>query len=533
MNDIEAVEARGTPHRLIYLSPMRAMRKAFSFPSLLGMLLLAGAYAGRLGNLDQVSTATPSSSLLFWIDPDTWWHILVGGQILRTHVWPTHDPYSFTVHGSPWIAYEWLGEVVLDLFWKHGGLEGLMVFITVFAGIVMGLLYYYASSRSRSSKSAFVACALLLPLASLEFITRPQILGYIFLIVTLICLEKFRQGHSKVLWLLPVVFWLWVNTHGTFVLGFLILSICWATGLREFQLGRIYARRWAPAQRQKLELTFLLCLVASVLTPYGTRLAAYPLKMFSSQPLIVQTIQEWRPLDLSQFYGKLFVGLVVLFVIGVAATGLRWRLDDFLLFVFATAETLMHARFVFLFVPVFAPLAAELLDRWIPKYQPSTDRPGLNFGLIALIAFGMVKFAPPRSKLEGALRRTEPVGAVRYLKQHTGTGRMFNYSDWGGYLIFELAPGHQVFIDGRLDIYEYGGVFSDYLKIIRAQPNAPFLMRKYGVESCLIPEGGSLATLMVASPDWIKIYNDPTSVIFIKARETPNATRGNKSHTEP
>ena len=61
----------------------------------------------------------------FFVDPDLWWHIKVGQDILATHRWPTVDPYSFTVAGHPWIAYEWLGDVLLAWVAKTGGLLGL------------------------------------------------------------------------------------------------------------------------------------------------------------------------------------------------------------------------------------------------------------------------------------------------------------------------------------------------------------------------------------------------------------------------
>lgn len=499
------------------------VRKFFSFPVFLAMLLAAGAYVGSLGNLGQ---ANASNSSIFWLEGDTWWHLAVAARILKTHVWPTHDIYSFTAFGSPWIDYEWLGDIVLDLFWKHGGLQGLMVFVTLVGGIIMGLLYYYASFRSRNSKAAFVACALLLPLAALQFTSRPQMLGYALLIVTLICLEYFRQGHSKALWVLPFVFWLWVNTHGTFVLGFLIIGVWWASGLREFRFGRIYAKPWTPAERRQLELTFLLCLVASILTPYGTQLAAYPLKMFSSQHQVMRAVQEWEPLDLSLFYGKFFLALLMLFWAGLATSDLKFRLEDFVLFVFATAETFLHARFVILFVPVFAPLAAELLARWVPKYQPARDRYVLNFALMGLIAFGMVKSFPSGREIGRQLEYEVPSQAVPFLREHPKLARMFNNVNWGSYLLFTLGPSRKVFIDGRFDIYDYNGVLSDYMSITNISPDALFLLKKYRVDSCLIPRGSALATLLADSPEWKETYHDQMSVIFVKTRKNMVANLG-------
>ena len=57
----------------------------------------------------------------FVVDPDLWWHIKVGDAILTTHHWPVADPFSFTVSGQPWLAYEWLGDIALAAAWRLGG----------------------------------------------------------------------------------------------------------------------------------------------------------------------------------------------------------------------------------------------------------------------------------------------------------------------------------------------------------------------------------------------------------------------------
>src|ERR1700741_3333539 len=66
------------------------LQRAFSFPAMLGMLLVAGVFV-------QVRA--------FNVDPDLWWHLKVGQDILATHHWPTVGPYSFTVARQPWLAF--------------------------------------------------------------------------------------------------------------------------------------------------------------------------------------------------------------------------------------------------------------------------------------------------------------------------------------------------------------------------------------------------------------------------------------------
>ena len=147
------------------------------------------------------------------------------------------------------------------------------------------LLYYYAYVRCGDWKAACVATGLLLPIATVIFTLRPQLFGYIFLLVTLICLERFRQGHSRSLWILPPLFLIWVNTHGTFVFGLAAIGVYFASGLVSFQLGNLVAEPWTARQRKQLLFISFLCGLATLVTPYGSQLAAYPVLMATTQPL--------------------------------------------------------------------------------------------------------------------------------------------------------------------------------------------------------------------------------------------------------
>jgi len=491
-----------------------ALKKAFSFHTFLAGLLIAGVYVGTFTNVHQAIFST--SHPLRWLESDTLWHITVGNLILRTHTWPTHDIYSFTVHGSPWIAYEWLGEVIMALAWRAGNMQGLAILMIATASVIILSLFYLAYLGSRNVKSAFVSCAALLPLAAISWTLRPQLMGYLFLVVTLIVLRRFRQGFKKGIWILPLIFLLWTNTHGTFVLGFGVLGIYWLSGLREIQVGGIYNRLWTPQERQRLELIALLCLVASVITPYGTALAAYPLVMAGSQPLIIKIIQEWQPLALTSSYGKLFLLLILTFSMFVIMRRVRIRLEDLALLLVATGETVVHARFMVLFVPVFAPVLAELITPWFPPYAETKDHPILNFALVALIIAGIVEFFPSNASLQQQLAAEMPVGAVQYLGAHPDLSPTFNYFFWGGYLIMNRRGSDRVFIDGRLDIYEYSGVLEDYLAIMSLKPDASELLRKYNVRSCLIPPKSALAVLLTSSPRWKQVYRDANSEVFVR-----------------
>src|SRR3974377_689249 len=110
--DTEAAQAMAFPVLL---------RNAISFPAFLGTLLVGAAFV-----LERA----------FYLDPDVWWHIKVGENILQPHRLPTADPYSVPAPGSPWISYQWLGEVGLALA-ARAGLRGLSVLQVALSAVIL------------------------------------------------------------------------------------------------------------------------------------------------------------------------------------------------------------------------------------------------------------------------------------------------------------------------------------------------------------------------------------------------------------
>ncbi len=483
-------------------SVWNSLRWAISFPALMATLLVGVALVGAQSRL---------------IDPDTWWHVTVGEQILKTHTWPVADTYSFTARGAGWIAYEWLGGVFLALAARAGGLVGLALFQKALVAVFTLLLYYYGYLKSGNSKAACIAATLVLPVAPVAFTLRPQLFGYIFLVLTMICLERFRQGHARALWFLPPLFMVWANTHGTFTFGLVVIGLYWIAGLVNFSAGRLVAERLTERQRVQLLLTFLLCTLALLVTPYGSQIAAYPIEMATAQPLNIANIQEWQPLSLSNPVGMFMLLFAAALFLAQVVLRLTYRVEEMALLLFAFYVSCAHMRFAMLFVIFVAPIVAAILARWTPSYDQAKDRYLLNLALIAIVILAFVKFHPTRHELETSVAADYPSGAVQYLRQHPEPVGMFNEYGWGGYLISQLGSQHQVFIDGRADLYEYSGVFPDYMVIAAAQGDALRMLARHNIHSCLVRHGNPLEAMLAGSSDWKQVYSDDLSVIFIRA----------------
>lgn len=492
----------------------KTLRKAFSFPVFVGAMVSLAAVAA--------TTVTDGGMVAggrVFVEGDTWWHLTVGNSILNTHTWPTVDSYSFTMHGAPFVAYEWLGEVVMAIASRAAGLQGLTA-LFVLLGISLGvLIYYYAWLRSRNVLGAGIATVLVLQVVTPVFAMRPQMLGYAILIVTLICLEHFKQGRPKALWPLPLIFLVWVNAHSTFVLGFFVLGIYWASGLVEFKSNFLEAKRWTPAQRLQLTWTSLLCLVAAMITPYGARMMVYPVEVITHMRLTVRIATEWQPLDFSTHYAQAFLVLLLAVLLLQVASPVSYRLETLVLLLFTIAESCIHPRFLMFFAIILAPVLATYLARWLPAYRPAEDHPIANAVLISMVALGIVAIFPSSAKLKQMLAASYPVGGVQYLREHPGMGNMYNSDLWGSYLIWAI-PERNVFIDGRMDIYEYGGVLLDYYNFINLQGNPDRFFGKYNLKAALVKPGDPFIRYFQTSPDWTNVFHDQTSIIFARASGT-------------
>ena len=494
--------------------PARA-GQLFSFPIFLAALLVAAVFLNLSLRLATVAALPAGHWHATFVEGDTCWHMAVGQRILDTHQWPTTNYYSFTAPASEWLAYEWLGEVLMAAASNLGGPRALIALLTVLVSIIVLLIYSSACLTSGNPKSAFAVTALTLPLLGSCFSLRPQLLGYIFLLITLICLERFRRGRQTNLWILPGVFVLWVNTHGTFTLGLAALAIYGVAGLKDVRLGPRAGKAWLPRQRWHLVLVFLLCVAALLVNPYGPHLLRYELGI-TAQHLNTTYFQEWQPLAFNEFFGVWFLLLFLAFVVGVVVLRRPQPAEAVALVLLAACLACRHQRFVVFFAIVLAPVLAGLLAEVFLAYAPDKNVPVLNAVLIALFVAGVAAFFPSSARLQRLIDRNQPRRAVDYMRVHPIPEPMFNDDFWGGYLIWASRGQQKVFIDGRSDAYEPSGVLADYMKILGRDSQALALLEKYGVRSCLVERSGPLRGWLDAQPAWQRVYEDDLSALFVR-----------------
>jgi hypothetical protein len=492
-------------------SPRKFVARWFTFPAAIGFLLLLTALFSNLENRI--------------VEPDIWWHLQNAKYIMATHSLPRVDQYSFTAAGSPWIDHEWLSELAYYGAYRTYGLRGIAVMYFAISAIIFAALYYLCCRNGANPKTAAIVAIFGILLGSVSFGPRMLLFGWLCMIALLAILQRFASSRTVSLWLLPLLFGLWINLHGSWLFGLVVLGIFIACGLVRGEWGVIYAERFTAAEFKRLITTAVLALAALFVNPFGYKLVAYPFDLMLRQQININNIDEWRSVDFHDPRGKLVMVLLLAILASTLLSRRRWKLHEVLLGAFAMYASLMYWRMQFFAALAFVPLLAAHLTLF-PPYDERKEKPLLNAAImVAVIVILFFRF-PTEAKLQERVRGEFPEAALAFMSSHGIGDRVFNDYLWGGYIIWQ-APQIKTFIDGRADIFVYKGVFDDYLKASRIEDTFAILDR-YDIKYALLGSGKAMSYLLAHNSCWRQIYSDKLAILYQRneACKLPGASPG-------
>jgi len=451
-------------------------------------------------------------------DPDIWWHLRNAEHLIGAGEMVRHDFYSFTAAGAGWINHEWLGELPFYFAWRWLGFRGLYLVVLLLAEAIILGVFYLSRSVSGSVKAAFLATWIAAWLATVSLAPRPLLFGWLFLAIELAVLTKFSAGIDRT-WLLPPLFLIWANTHGSWLIGMVLLLTFFICGLVHGNWGRIETQLWTRRERLKLGWVCALSMAALFVNPWGHRLVLYPFNLAFRQTANIAHISEWQSLDFHSVRGKfVFVVLAATIVLALFRRT-RWKLWEVLFVLVSFYGAMTYSRFTFLAAIVITPFLARA-SNFLAPYRAEVDRPILN-GLL-LLGMAIIPFAtfPTQWQLEQGTRNSYPANALPYLEHFRPEGRVLNDYLWGGYLIWNVRQ-IPVFVDSRVDIFEYAGVFQDYVTA-KSGVGSLDVLDKYKIRYLLhSKQGEPLAYLLMHNPGWKVDYEDDVTVLLERINPVP------------
>lgn len=475
------------------------------------------------------------------------WHIRNGEAVLRSHHVPRVDLFSGTldavsqVHtGRPWFAWEWLFDAAVAAFHNWRGLNGVVLFSAFVISVTFAIIFRLTLFRGASLPIATIYLVLSFAASSIHLFARPHILTWLFLVIWFQILDGAEQSSgTRRLFYLPVLMLLWVNVHGGFILGFVLLALYMVSAATRWYAAR-EQRHQISAWIKRLLAVTLLCGVASLVNPYGPRLHQHVYQYLSDRWLM-DHIDEFRSPNFHGEAQECYAGLLLITAIALASRRDKLRTSEVLVVLFAASSGLYASRnlptasilLMLVTAPVLSKSIAHLVtDESVPSrtraslesYTSFSSRMAAMEGRLRghlwpiAISVIMAVICLNHGKLGGQPFMAAQFDATKFPVAAAGAlpaqgDLLFAPDRWGGYLIYRLYPDWRVYVDDRHD--SYGAEFlKDYLKIISLAPDWHEKLDQTHVRWVLVPEGSSLASALRVTTPWRMVYQDSTAVLF-------------------
>jgi len=456
---------------------------------------------------------------------DFWWHGAMGRLILQTSTVPLSDSFSYTQTGHSFYNQSWLAQIFLYLIYQIGGLP---LLILMQAGIISLTYLILLQLTIKRSENIRLSVVFLLFTALISFDNlnvRPQTYAFPLFVAFLSILTSWRIFPTKTspLWLLPLLMLLWVNIHGSFVLGGVLIAL---TFLGEL-LRQTLATKPTEKQNPSLKTLFFwgsLTACAILLNPRGIGVLSYVFNLLQTSA-VTDLVTEWAPPTIRDLWGKIFfLHLIASLALFIYAPRKPHWFDLFLLLPFlwlALGAGRNIVWFGFLITPILAVQGASVLTLLKGNRAKVIEIPLINNILIGIIAL-LLGLASPWLKphlglppANGNLLTTDtPVAAVNWLQKQTKhPKRLFHSLAYGSYLIWAL-PKPQVFIDPRIELYPYAQ-WRDYIDLSGGN-NAEEILTKYQFDGFLLDkvDQAGLVDFLRTKPAWKIRYEDARAIYF-------------------
>ena len=462
------------------------------------------------------------------VDGDIWFHMLYGKLMLENQsLLVDHSQFSWTPASNDTIYCAWLGQILYYLLYTRlGGDTGILVFRYVATTLPFVLFIHVARQRgSVWHPLTWLACTAAVLLIPIVIMDKPDLFSFLFSACMVWNWYQLRRGGRRPLlhiYLFPLLILLWVNTHGIFVFGCILLAVI-AAGETCNQL--VYRSHALPRRLYgHLLAACLLALGCTMLTPYGPeyilQLASSHFQAQNQQNL--QAVQAWAPsFDVANPRIAAFAySAVALLIITLLAALRRKQLD--------WVPVLMNMLFAYLFTHYI-----RLTYLWLPifiltvAYYGATlelgGRPRLRQILLcAAVVLGvggngwglyLQKVYPSFERWPdfGHSGVFTAAGEAAFIAEHFPHAKIGNTYQHGAYLLWRRWP-QQVMMDARY--FPYAAWFQEYLDFRGGRQVAAFLER-YPADIMVVPHDYiELKKALFALQHWQAVFCGRHAMVY-------------------
>jgi hypothetical protein len=489
--DVEPVATPGTADRP---TPVGARERGGARSGTVAIGLLVGAVAALVA-------ARPLRDNSFLTH-------LATGRLLLDEGLPASNPFLYTGTGFPVPSWWW--SLALAGAERLGGATAIRLLCATLAAVLGGLLVALAVAGTRPERRRLVAVAVP-PALALVAVTpylspRPHLAGFVLLATSLLLVATRRSPW----WQLPV-FAAWVNLHGTWTYGLVVLALVLVAAAIDQR--RLRLRTWLG-----LLAAVVGTLLGGALYPRPWAMLALPARQFGDpvERAALASYREWGapPLDEPMLWG--LVGLVLIGAWG-AWRGRRWGSLGLALVLGALGST--GARMVPVAAIAAVPLCARALEGVGSLPVPSA-RAARQVGVAAaamLAAAAVVAGSTP-----GYALSPYPVEAVEWLDERglLGSVHVLSHDYVGNYLAWRDGPRANAYVDDRPD----AATMVDYVAVLELEPGWREAFGRADAEVVLWERDRPLVDVLDADPEWVEAATFGRHVVFCRVTVASRCT---------
>lgn len=326
---------------------------------------------------------------------DLWMHLAIGKRYSQGQFGFGADPFSWASKDIYWVHHAWLYSwLVYGIYAAFGG-AGLIIMKAAIFTAAIGVLSRIGWNES--NRWFVLICLVMAALAaSTRVFMQPMVVSFLFLAITLFVLDRagvFAFGseaggpdRARGLWYLPPLFALWANLDAWFILGPILVGLCWAAaGLTKwFPNGN-------PVPAKLLGQVFGAGLLACVVNPHHVRVFQLPPELAYLAITVTEPIGLTLP-DAIFGAGRAFRE------IAAVDQNIMWTASS-LSSNYWQARTGMNPAGMAVFLLLVLGLVAFTLtalvkqQRGAPTLHVGRFLPWLVFGVLALALYRFIPFA--------------------------------------------------------------------------------------------------------------------------------------------
>jgi len=437
-------------------------------------------------------------------DTDFGWHYRCGEELITQGKLCISNDYSYFLPDYKAYYPSFLFDALNAFVYDHSGFIGL----STIGGLVIvlaGLLFLSISRGSLIVRMSMFMVVYILSSVVFNLGLRSQIFSYTFVLSTIWLLEK-SQKNDRYLFVIPVLFFVWVNTHIGFFTGLFVLGA--------FTFERLMRDGVRSRTALKYSMVIGISIIATLLNPFGWKVYVEIARHIQSP--LGSMIAEWVPSDIVT--SSLMCIAAVILMSGMIYKR-NIRVFSLLLLIFFLILAVTSRRSIPFFLTILSIEFLHLISKWQLSLPPEITIP-----LLGAIAICIIIIQTPKTLELMNWNNYCIKGITHYPCEITGKkkalrGNIFANYEWGGFLVWQM-PESRIFIDGRMPAWSNAAGVSPYkiyLSIIQTQTGWNEFLQEQKTDYILISPNTFLDVELASNGQrrgWIETFRNEYVVLY-------------------